>query len=288
MGHASSPRTRLERWTLARAATRRQRVRLVIGASLAAALVSVAICALVYRLTGLTPTTPVEAAISYGLPVLLPLVIAPLVLGHLIRLAATLTERSAELEEEVRRRQRVEAKLAILVTTDDLTQLANRRAFFARAAEIANGSAETATVAVLDLDNFKRLNDTQGHAAGDDALRAGGALMRAHIDARGVVARLGGEEFGVILPGTAPEEAWAILDDLRTAFAELGGGISVSIGASEWVLPVESIDTALGRADSALYLAKQRGRNRVEIASLMGGDVAFGTELAPVARREHT
>lgn len=236
-------------------------------------------------MTGVRPNTPVEALLSYGLPVLLALAVTPLALTHVLRLAEILTERSTQLEEEIRRRQRVEAKLAILVTTDDLTQLPNRRAFFARAAEMAKGTSDIATVAVLDLDNFKLLNDTAGHAAGDDVLRATGGLLLEQIDQPGVVARLGGEEFGVILPGTGPEAAWPTLNALRGAFGRLGDGISVSVGASEWV-PGESIDTALGRADSALYLAKQRGRNRVEVASALGGDTAFGTELAPVARRD--
>jgi len=280
---APSPRRRRERWVIAFVGALLACRRPVAVLSLVSASASLGLCAVVYWATDVRPGKPLEWIVAYGLPALAPLLITPIVLGHVIRLTSTLRQRSTQLEEEVRRRRRAEARLAVLVTTDELTQVPNRRAFFARAAEIANGTGRAATVAVLDLDNFKRLNDTRGHAAGDDALRQTGALMRERVEPAGLVARLGGEEFGIILPGLDPEEAFPMLDGLRVSLTAVRAELTVSIGAADWH-PGEPIDTALGRADSALYRAKQRGRNRVEIASTDDGP-GFGTDLAPVARR---
>jgi diguanylate cyclase (GGDEF)-like protein len=227
------------------------------------------------------PRTGTVMVIAYGLPVLAPLVLAPPVFALLMGVARVLNSRSIQLEEEVRRRQRAEARLAILVTTDELTQLANRRAFFARAKELAAGTSGDAAVAVLDLDEFKRVNDTKGHAAGDAELRRCGAILHEVVDANGLAARLGGEEFGLILPHRDAGAAWPFLDELRQRFATQGV-VTVSIGVADWPSG-SSIDGALAVADAALYRAKQRGRNRVELAT--PDDAGFGTDLAPVARR---
>jgi diguanylate cyclase (GGDEF)-like protein len=283
MATGTSPRRRVERWILTRADTPSRRRGLVAGISLACALASLVLCALAYAVSGLRPSHAADIVLAYGLPVLVPLIICPFVVSHLIGMASELHERSAQLEDEVRKRRQAEARLAVLVTTDELTQVPNRRAFFARAGEIANGTG-AATVAVVDLDNFKRLNDTLGHAAGDDALRRSGSLMRERIDPHGVVARLGGEEFGIILPGLDLDDAHTVLEDLRGAFAVLRLDLTVSVGASVWAPGREPIDTALGRADAALYRAKQRGRNRVEVATDEDGR-GLGSDLAPVARR---
>jgi diguanylate cyclase (GGDEF)-like protein len=280
----NSQRRRIEHWVLARVGTSRSRSGLLALVAAGSALASLAVCAVTYWGTGVQPTAPVDRFVAYGLPVLVPLVVSPLVLWQILRLAAALHERSQQLETEVRLRRRAEARLAVLVTTDELTQVPNRRAFFARAVEISSGTGQISTVAVLDIDRFKLLNDTHGHAAGDEALRNGAAILRERIDRIGVVARLGGEEFGIIVPGRHPSDALSLLDEIRASFAQVRSGLTASIGASDW-RPGEAIDTALARADAALYRAKQRGRNRVEIsrADESGGGVA--TDLAPVARR---
>ena len=280
----NSQRRRIEQWVLARVGTSRSRSGLLALVAAGSALASLAVCAVTYWGTGVQPTAPVERFVAYGLPVLVPLIVSPLVLWQILRLAAALHERSQQLETEVRLRRRAEARLAVLVTTDELTQVPNRRAFFARAVEISSGTGQISTVAVLDIDRFKLLNDTHGHAAGDEALRNGAAILRERIDRIGVVARLGGEEFGIIVPGRHPSDALSLLDEIRVSFAQVRSGLTASIGASDW-RPGEAIDTALARADAALYRAKQRGRNRVEIshADESGGGVA--TDLAPVARR---
>jgi diguanylate cyclase (GGDEF)-like protein len=280
----NSRRRHIERWVLARVGTSRSRSGLLALAAAASALASLAVCAVTYWATGVQPTAMTDRLVAYGLPVIVPLVISPLVLWQILQLAGALHERSEQLESEVRLRRRAEARLAVLVTTDELTQVPNRRAFFARAVEISSATGRISTVAVLDIDRFKLLNDTHGHAAGDEALRSGAAMLRERIDQIGVVARLGGEEFGIIVPGRHPNDALALFDEIRAAFAHVRSGLTASIGASDWH-PGEAIDVALGRADAALYRAKQRGRNRVEISTAdeSGGGVA--TDLAPVARR---
>lgn len=254
---------------------------LLVGLTVASAATSFGLSVLGYFLFGVIPVTGTERLVFYGLPVLAPFLTAPPVLMLLLRMVRVLHDRSAKLEEEVRRRKQAEARLAILVTTDELTQVANRRAFFARAAEIAAGTGRDAAVAVLDLDEFKHLNDTKGHAAGDAELRRCGAILRELVDANGLAARLGGEEFGMILPHRDAREAWKFLDELRQRFAA-ECDVTVSIGVADWSA-ASDIDQALACADAALYRAKQRGRNRVEMAT--AGDATFGTDLAPVARR---
>ena len=254
---------------------------MILAVTVASAAASFGVCVASYFAFQVLPVTGMEKLISYGLPVVAPFLIAPPVLTMLLRMVRVLQDRSDTLEEEVRRRQQAEARLAILVTTDELTQVANRRAFFARATEIAAGTGRNAAVAVLDLDEFKRINDTKGHAAGDAQLRRCGAILHELVDANGLAARLGGEEFGLILPHRDADAAWQFLDELRQRFAA-ECDVTVSIGVADWLAGSE-IDRALASADAALYRAKQRGRNRVEVAS--PNDAAFGTDMAPVARR---
>lgn len=272
---------RLEGWALSQVEPASKRRVLIVGLTLLTAAASLGLCAASYLAFGVMPVTATEKITSYGLPILAPFVIAPPVLTLLLGMVRVLHDRSAKLEEEVRRRKQAEARLAILVTTDELTQVANRRAFFARAAEIAAGTGRDAAVAVLDLDEFKHLNDTKGHAAGDAELRRCGAILHELVDANGLAARLGGEEFGMILPHRNAQEAWKFLDELRQRFAD-ECNVTVSIGVANWSA-ASDIDQALARADGALYRAKQRGRNRVEVAT--AADATFGTDLAPVARR---
>lgn len=280
MGWNSCAR-RFERWALSRVEPAGRRRVFILGLTLMTMVGSLGVCALIYLTFDMFPSTGADRLIAFGLPVLAPLLCAPPVLTLLMRLAQHLHSRSMQLEEEVHRRQSAESRLAVLVATDELTQLANRRAFFARAKEIAAGTSTDAAVAVLDLDEFKNINDTKGHAAGDAELRRCGALLRDVVDANGLAARLGGEEFGLILPHRDARGAWTFLDELRQRFAA-EGAVTVSIGVADWPSG-SSIDGALAGADAALYRAKQRGRNRVEVAT--PEDAGFGTDLSPVARR---
>jgi len=175
-------------------------------------------------------------------------------------------ERFAEMQRELLR----------LATTDALTGMLNRRAFFDRAgtlcARAQTGSALGAIMA--DLDHFKRINDTHGHAAGDEALRA---VAQTLMGEGPVVGRLGGEEFAILVD-TPVSRAVELAERLRLKIEGLhigigGMALTCSFGVSEWIQG-DSIDRLLQRADFALYEAKVGGRNRVVAADRAGsGDV---------------
>ena len=182
--------------------------------------------------------------------------------------ATELAERVATLESELRR-------LSDEVTTDQLTQIANRRGLL-QAFEVARARCERdgtpLAVGLLDIDNFKRLNDELGHSAGDVALRSLADVVSKSLRPDDVVARYGGEEFVVLLPATPDGEAQQILTRLQRS---LSGGlfmherktvlVTFSAGVSIYRLG-EPIETALERADEALYEAKRTGKNRTCIA----------------------
>ncbi|MGD9915085.1 MAG: diguanylate cyclase [Rhizobiaceae bacterium] len=152
--------------------------------------------------------------------------------------------------------------------TDPLTGLLNRRALFSRhAARPLNPST---AVVLFDLDHFKAVNDAHGHATGDEALRIFASVLSAAVGPADTVARLGGEEFVLVLPRTEPERAERIAQTVRTTFAATPirtptgvtfGTVSAGIafGTAEGV----SFDRVLGQADGALYSAKRDGRNRI-------------------------
>ena len=166
-------------------------------------------------------------------------------------------------------------------TLDELTGIGNRRIFYARTeAELARCRRKGTPLSLLmiDLDRFKSINDTLGHAVGDETLRRFAALVAPHLREYDFFARLGGEEFAVLLPDTAEEVAVAIAERLRElteaerlpdpAFAV---PTTVSIGAAELGAREESVDQLMHRADLALYAAKRGGRNRVVAASWLEG-----------------
>ncbi len=178
--------------------------------------------------------------------------------------ADVLTHRVTELESELRR-------LAQEVSTDQLTQIANRRgllmAFDAERGRVERDGS-VLSVGLLDIDNFKRLNDELGHSAGDEALKALAAVVSETLRPTDMVARYGGEEFVVLLPNTPVEEGQQILTRLQRS---LSGGlfmheqkqvfVTFSAGVTAYRLD-ERIEDALERADQALYEAKRTGKNR--------------------------
>jgi diguanylate cyclase (GGDEF)-like protein len=169
-------------------------------------------------------------------------------------------------------KERDDRRLEELATRDGLTGLLNRRAFFERTELARTLSArlhKPLALMMLDIDHFKRLNDRFGHAAGDEALcvfaRTVGAGLRDHD----IVARLGGEEFALVMPGTSLSGAVQAAERVRAAVAAapvLADGqpyaLTVSIGVV-LVAEREQLNGALARADQALYAAKSGGRNRV-------------------------
>jgi diguanylate cyclase (GGDEF)-like protein len=162
-----------------------------------------------------------------------------------------------------------------LATRDALTGLLNRRAMVELLARehprIERGQGPL-SVALLDIDFFKRINDDLGHGAGDEVLRRFALVIKSQLRAADALARWGGEEFLLMMPGTSAEDARVVLDRLRGAIA--AGGfeaiapqmkVTFSAGVAE-VQEGEAQDAAIDRADRALYRAKQAGRNCVEVA----------------------
>ncbi len=158
-----------------------------------------------------------------------------------------------------------------LSRTDSLTGLANGRAFGEIAsAELVRSAryGHWVTVACIDLDDFKLVNDRFGHAAGDRALRAVAEELARGVRRTDYAARIGGDEFVILLPETDADVARSVLDrlraSLRTAMDSNGWPIGFSIGALSMHEPRGSLDEVLGRADAVLYHAKGRGKNRIE------------------------
>jgi diguanylate cyclase (GGDEF)-like protein len=167
-------------------------------------------------------------------------------------------------------------RLEIMASTDELTGVANRRAVLRRLAEMtamSSRSKHDVSVAMIDIDKFKRLNDTFGHAAGDYVLRE--TVRRLAVAKReyDIIGRIGGEEFVVLLPETGLEDAKAVAERLRAGVADnefLVNGkqpvnVTISCGVSSAANgQCDSVDSLLALADAALYRAKAAGRNRVE------------------------
>jgi len=184
-------------------------------------------------------------------------------------------QRATELEEQVRSLELELRRLSDEVGTDALTQVANRRglmqAFEAERSRLERDGGPLA-VGLLDIDNFKRLNDSLGHAAGDEALVALAQHVRRSLRPVDVVARFGGEEFVVLLPGTPVDEAQKVLTRLQrelSASLFMHDGKEVFVTFSAGVTPYrmgEKIESALERADEALYEAKRTGKNRTCVA----------------------
>lgn len=182
--------------------------------------------------------------------------------------ALALEARVRELETDLRR-------LSDEVATDALTQVANRRglmlAFEKEQAQLARQGGELC-IGLLDIDNFKRLNDSLGHAAGDQALVALAERVRESLRPADALARFGGEEFVVLLPATPAAEAQAILTRLQrlltaSLFMHQDREVFVTFSAGVTAYrPGETIEQALERADEALYEAKRTGKNRTCIA----------------------
>lgn len=180
------------------------------------------------------------------------------------------------LVEDIMKRKRLEEELRELATTDMLTGLPNRRAFINRLEEeharLKRFDAQQAAVLMLDLDYFKRINDTWGHPAGDAVLRKVATEINEQIREVDLCSRIGGEEFAVLLTGAAPVAAREFADRLRRRIADItvmheGNNIKVtaSIGVAALRATDDDGDAALMRADRALYNAKEAGRDRVEI-----------------------
>jgi diguanylate cyclase len=179
--------------------------------------------------------------------------------------------RVAELEAEAHRLHGQLKDEQRLSTIDALTKVANRLAYEKRMEEELqrwHRFKQPTSLAVWDVDHFKRINDTYGHRAGDRVLSAVAECLSTRIRSTDFLARYGGEEFVLILPGTKLDDAMRVVDQMRIAISSIGfhfRGTPVSITVSSGVTAFLQPDTTgsiFDRADKALYQAKERGRNR--------------------------
>ena len=208
-------------------------------------------------------------------------------LGASIDENSQLTAEVRRLEAELRRRS---TELATLRTelrgavhdalTDPLTGLAHRRSFDLELRAIAarGGGSSPVHLVMADIDHFKRVNDTHGHDIGDEILRIVGEILLAHVRRDSLVARVGGDEFGLLLPEASPHYTAAIAKRLCEllasrplvvrGFPEVSERITLSIGVARWHAGESSAEW-YARADAALYEAKRRGRNGISIARML-------------------
>jgi len=174
-------------------------------------------------------------------------------------------------------------RMQYMAEHDQLTGLLNRRAFIDRSSALLSKLAEarrSSAVLMLDVDHFKKINDTYGHAAGDLLLKAFARTTSSCLRETEPIGRIGGEEFAILLPDGTPETARAVAERVRTAFAdcvvELDDGrraaTTVSIGIAFMRSTLPAIEHPLSLADQALYRAKQDGRNRVDLAETLPRD----------------
>ena len=175
----------------------------------------------------------------------------------------------------------------LLARTDALTGAANGRIFYEAVvaeSERAGRTSRPLTLAYIDLDDFKRLNDNLGHAAGDAALVDLVNMIRPSLRSSDVLARLGGDEFALLLPETDAAGAVAMLTRMQTIVAQEmargGRSVTVSVGAVTFQSPVWDVDRMVHQVDALMYAAKRRGKNRVEHATVRdAGDLRTGEGL---------
>ncbi len=167
-----------------------------------------------------------------------------------------------------------ERRVALMLAgVDALSGVANRRTFFDRAsqeAERAKRYRRPLAIASFDLDSFKQVNDTFGHAAGDAAIRATATAVAGQLRRLDTLARIGGDEFAVLMPETDPTSAEQVSERLRRAVAatviaagEATFSVRATFGVTEFDSERDTIESALARADKALYRGKEEGRDRV-------------------------
>jgi diguanylate cyclase (GGDEF)-like protein/PAS domain S-box-containing protein len=177
---------------------------------------------------------------------------------------------------DITERKAMENALRQIATTDSLTGMASRSHFMGYAeTELARARrhGRPLSMVMLDVDHFKQINDHHGHAMGDAVLRVLTRTCRALVRQQDLVGRLGGEEFGILMPDTDSEHALALAERLRSAIAALRlatpHGDTVAVTASFGIsilLADDTLDRLLARADAGLYLSKHAGRNRVSCA----------------------
>jgi len=177
------------------------------------------------------------------------------------------------IAEDITDKKQMETELQRLATTDVLTQSSNRRHFFECAhREFENARQKNAPLSflMLDIDDFKVVNDTYGHQEGDYVLQKIAECGRAALRRGDLFGRIGGEEFAAVFPGCTPEMALQVAERLQREIQRLTFshddqtfGITVSQGLTSLIVEDENIDSLFARADGAMYQAKHQGKNRI-------------------------
>ncbi|MEM1332955.1 MAG: GGDEF domain-containing protein, partial [Actinomycetota bacterium] len=188
--------------------------------------------------------------------------------SHFDGLAVQIEERAKVEVARLALRRRAD-DLAEAVSTDTLTGVRTRRWFEVARDELAMVRGD-ATVAMLDLDHFKRINDEHGHQAGDEVLRRVGRILTGSFRSDDLVIRFGGEEFLAVLPRTSLTAGRALVDRIRVDVAEsewddIAPGLAVRLSAGVASGRLGDLDGAISRADGALYEAKRQGRDRIAV-----------------------
>lgn len=231
----------------------------VIRAVIVSVGVTLVAMALMSRLPGLDIPPPYWV-LGVGLPLLLS--------GPISWSLARQAQRIAQLNSEL---SIAYARMKLLAETDDLTGLANRAAFLAAAEQ--THAQHAGRILIVDLDHFKVINDTYGHAVGDRVLRDIAQTLLRFARNDDVVGRMGGEEFAIFLPGADDDTAAARADAIRAGIEEVmisdrnGGTIRITASIGISAAHSTSLPEALQAADMAMYRAKRAGRNRVRAAA---------------------
>jgi diguanylate cyclase (GGDEF)-like protein len=162
-------------------------------------------------------------------------------------------------------------RIGALAATDGLTGIANRRTFddvLAREAQRAGSGGGSLSLMLIDIDHFKKLNDTYGHQEGDRTLRAVAQVVAAACRATDLAARYGGEEFVVVLPGSDAQSAFEAAERFRLSVMELPEPkVTISVGVSTFAVSGRTAPELIAAADAALYVSKHNGRNQVTLAT---------------------
>lgn len=198
--------------------------------------------------------------------------------GQFVENVRVLVDRDRLLQEAQRSGVQLElmlSRMSDLAMVDELTGLKNRRSFFDDIESVIAGSrrrGKPIAIALLDLDHFKDVNDTHGHAIGDDVLREVARRIEETLRQEQIVGRIGGEEFVVLLPDTSPQQALIAVERVRKAIGDTpitaGSGAQVAVTVSGGIASLGdgmTVALAMQQADKAMYRAKALGRNRVEV-----------------------
>lgn len=247
-------------------------VRVVIAITVFSAVLSVVMTGIANTL--FMPEVPWEE--WFYISLIVPILISPVVSWMVLSLLYQLAEARAALVQ--------------MSETDPLTGVGNRRFFIDRAVHAlaeAGRLQSPVCVILIDIDDFKKLNDAHGHAVGDNALVAVARTCRQGLRASDVFCRWGGEEFIVLLPHTTLEQGCMMAERLRQRVAAssvegVPGGVTISLGVAELVSATETLDQVIADADRQLYLAKDGGKNRVEPMQA----IASSTEPAEIWTQE--